>query len=121
MKRISKFIKRNLHWFIVGGVSILCALFIIFGHLSESGEYITLDGKDAQIPEATKQFIEDAEAAMYRIMNEDKPSEDDDTYEVEEAEGQGAYTTIDQVKARRRPDGDNDGGRGWQCSKYTGP
>ena len=119
MKRISKFIKRNLHWFIVGGVSILCALFIIFGHLSESGEYITLDGKDAQIPEATKQFIEDAEAAMYRIMNEDKPSEDDDTYEVEEAEGQGAYTTIDQVKARRRPDGDNDGGRGWQCSKYT--
>ena len=119
MKRISKFFKRNLHWFIVGGVSILCALFIIFGHVSENGQYITLDGSDAQIPEATHKFIEDAEAAMYRVMNEDAPTDEETIKENEEPTGQGASTSLDQVIARRKPDGDNDGGRGWQCSKYT--
>jgi len=119
MKAVSKFLKRNLHWFIVGGVTILCALFIIFGHVSENGQYITLDGNDAQIPEATKKFIEDAEAAMYRIMNEDQPTDEETIKENEEPTGQGASTSLDQVIARRKPDGDNDGGSGWQCSKYT--
>lgn len=119
MKAVSKFLKRNLHWFIVGGVTILCALFIIFGHVSENGQYITLDGNDAQIPEATKKFIEDAEAAMYRIMNEDAPTDEETIKENEEPTGQGASTSLDQVIARRKPDGDNDGGSGWQCSKYT--
>lgn len=119
MKKISKFFKRNLHWFIVGGVSILCALFIIFGHVSENGQYITLDGSDAQIPEATKQFIEDAEAAMYRIMNEDAPTDEETIKENEDPTGQGASTSLDQVIARRKPDGFNDDGKGLQCSKYT--
>jgi len=119
MKAVSKFLKRNLHWFIVGGVSILCALFIIFGHVSENGQYITLDGNDAQIPEATTKFIEDAEAAMFRIMNEDAPTDEETIKENEEPTGQGASTSLDQVIARRKPDGDNDGGSGWQCSKYT--
>ena len=48
MTAASKFIKKNLTWFIVGGVSLLCALFIIFGHTSENGQYRTLDGNDAQ-------------------------------------------------------------------------
>ena len=117
MKAVSKFLKRNLHWFIVGGVTILCALFIIFGHVSENGQYITLDGNDAQIPEATTKFIEDAEAAMYRIMNEDAPTDEETIKENEEPTGQGASTSLDQVIARRKPDGDNDGGSGWQCSK----
>ena len=119
MKAVSKFFKRNLHWFIVGGVTILCALFIIFGHVSENGQYITLDGNDAQIPEATTKFIEDAEAAMFRIMNEDAPTDEETIKENEEPTGQGASTSLDQVIARRKPDGDNDGGSGWQCSKYT--
>ncbi len=119
MKAVSKFLKRNLHWFIVGGVTILCALFIIFGHVSENGQYITLDGNDAQIPEATTKFIEDAEAAMFRIMNEDAPTDEETIKENEEPTGQGASTSLDQVIARRKPDGDNDGGSGWQCSKYT--
>lgn len=119
MKKVSKFLKRNLHWFIVGGVSILCALFIIFGHVSENGQYITLDGSDAQIPEATKKFIEDAEAAMYRIMNEDAPTDEETIQEFAEGTGQGSSTTLEEVKKRRLPDGDTDGGRGWQCSKYT--
>lgn len=119
MKKVSKFLKRNLHWFIVGGVSVLCALFIIFGHVSENGQYITLDGSDAQIPEATKKFIEDAEAAMYRIMNEDAPTDEETIQEFAEGTGQGSSTTLEEVKKRRLPDGDTDGGRGWQCSKYT--
>ena len=119
MKAASKFLKLNLHWFIVGGVTILCALFIIFGHVSENGQYITLDGNDAQIPEATTKFIEDAEAAMFRIMNEDAPTDEETIKENEEPTGQGASTSLDQVIARRKPDGDNDGGSGWQCSKYT--
>lgn len=119
MKKINKFFKRNLHWFIVVGVSVLCALFIIFGHVSENGQYITLDGSDAQIPEATKQFIEDAEAAMYRIMNEDAPTDEETIKENEGPTGQGASTSLDQVIARRKPDGFNDDGKGLQCSKYT--
>ena len=121
MKAVSKFLKRNLHWFIVGGVTILCALFIIFGHVSENGQYITLDGNDAQIPEATTKFIEDAEAAMFRIMNEDAPTDEETArkWAVLDGEGQGGSTTLDQVIARRKPDGFNDNGKGLQCSKYT--
>lgn len=118
MKKVSKFIKRNLHWFIVGGVALLCALFIIFGHWSENGKYRTLDGSDAKISEGTKEFIEDAQAALNRIMNVDNPT-DDDTIHANEGEGQGFYTTIDDILGRRLPDGDNDNGKGWQCSKYT--
>ena len=117
MKAVSKFIRRNLHWFIVGGVSILCALFIIFGHTSENGQYRTLDGNDAQIPEATTKFIEDAEAAMYRIMNEDRPTDEATMQEADEATGQGGSVTLETVKSRRKPDGDTDNGNGWQCSK----
>lgn len=120
MKKISKFLKNNIHWIIVGGVALLCALFIIFGHTSENGQYRTLDGNDAQIPEATKQFIEDSEAAMNRIMNEDKPT-DATTEELfdEEEVGLGFATSIDAILGRRLDDGNTDGGRGWQCSKYT--
>lgn len=120
MKKASKFIKRNLHWFIVGGMALLCALFIIFGHWSEDGKYRTLDGSDVQINEGTMQFIEDANDALYRIMNEDKPTDEATIKEFEDATGQGGSVTLDQVKARRLPDGDTDGGKGWQCSKYTG-
>ena len=120
MKAIKRFIKRNLHWFIVLGVAALCAIFIICGHWSENGKYRTLDGSDAQIPEATKQFNEDAQAAMKRITEQDAPT-DSETIKLyaQDEVGLGFHTTIDQIIARRLPDGDNDNGRGWQCSKYT--
>lgn len=122
MKKTSnaaKFVKRNLHWLIIGGVSLLCALFIIFGHTSENGQYRTLDGNDAQIPEATTKFIEDANDAMWRIMNQNAPT-DEETERAHEEEGKGFYTTIDEVLGRRLEDGNNDNGAGWQCSRYTG-
>lgn len=99
------------------GVAILCTLFIIFGSKSENG-YITLDGKDAKIESYTEKFIETSNEALYRIMEQDAPT-DETTIKENEATGQGGSTTLNQVIARRLPDGDNDNGRGWQCSKYT--
>lgn len=119
MKRISKFIKANLHWLIVAGVGLLCVLFLIFGQESEKG-YITLNGNDAKIEEYTTKFIEDANSALYRIMNEDAPTDEKTIEENEEATGQGSSTTLRAVLGRRLPDGNNDNGKGWQCSKYTG-
>lgn len=120
MKKIKNFIINNLHFLIVALVAVICAVFIMNGNKAENGS-ITLDGQDAKIDEYTEKFIEDANDALYRIMNEDAPT-DQETIEAndKEATGQGAYTTIDQVIARRKPDGFNDNGKGLQCSKYTG-
>lgn len=119
MKKINKIIENNLHWLIVLGVGVLCLLFIVFGHPSKDGNYITLDGSDAKISESTEKFIEDANEAMWRIMNQDKPT-DEETEKAHEEEGMGFYTTIDDVLGRRLADGNNDNGAGWQCSRYTG-
>lgn len=118
MKKISNFIIENLHWFIVGFVALLCTIFIITGTRSESGS-ITLDGKDAQIEEYTQKFIEDANDALYRIMNEDAPTDEATIKAFDEVEGLGGSVTLEVVKSRRLPDGDTDNGKGWQCSKYT--
>ena len=120
MKKISKFINKNLHWLIVLFVALLCATFLKVGHISESGNYITLDGSDAQITESTKEFIEDANEALNRIMNEDKPTDEKVEEAYDEPVGKGFYTTIEEVIARRKPDGFNNNGLGLQCSKYTG-
>lgn len=64
MQKVKQFFKDNLHWLIVGGVAILCAIFLIAGHTSENGQYITLNGSDAQISEGTKEFIEEAQKAV---------------------------------------------------------
>lgn len=117
MEKVIKFVKKNLHWLIVLGVALLCAIFLLAGKPAEDGT-ITLDGSKAQITDSTKQFIEDAKAALERITNEDRPT-DSATEESNDEVGLGFYTTIDDVLNRRLPDGDNDGGRGWQCSKYT--
>ena len=124
MEKVKKFILDNLHWLIVGAVAILCAIFLVVGHSSENGRYITLDGSDAQISEGTKEWIESANEAMYRIMNEDAPTNEsiEEEYKdgFEEDEGLGGSTTLEAVKSRRLQDGNNDNGNGWQCSRYTG-
>ena len=109
----------HLAAFIWMGVAVLCAAFILCGTKAENGS-ITLDGSDAKIEEYTEKFIEDANEAMLRLMEKDAPT-DEETIKANDAEevGLGFYTTIDAVIGRRLPDGDNDGGRGWQCSKYT--
>lgn len=118
MKKIKNFVQDYLAWLIVLFVAALCATFILCGVKSENG-YITLDGGNAQIEEYTEKFIEDANATLYRIMNEDAPTDEETIKDNENADGQGSVTTLEQVLARRLPDGDTDGGKGWQCSKYT--
>lgn len=118
MAKVNKFCKKYLHWLILAGVGIICAFFIIIGHPSADGTYITLDGSDAKIYDSTEKFIEEARDAMWRIMNEDKPT-DDSVMAENEGTGQGFYTTIDEILGRRLADGNNDNGAGWQCSRYT--
>lgn len=117
MKKLNTFLENHIAWWIFMGVAILCTGFIIFGIKTESG-FITLDGKDAKIEEYTEKFIENANEALYRIVNEDVPTDETTILENEEV-GLGSSTTLSQVIARRLPDGDNDNGKGWQCSKYT--
>lgn len=118
MKKINKWFTDNLSWLILVGVGALCALFIGFGTTSESG-FITLDGKDAVITDTTKEWIEDANDALARIMNHDVPTDEATIAENDEAMGQGFYVDIPTILARIEPDGNNDNGLGWQCSKYT--
>lgn len=119
MAKVSKWFSNNLDWLILLGVAVLCAVFILCGSKSDNGS-ITLDGSDAKIEEYTTDFIEDANEALNRLMNEDAPT-DQDTIDAndDEATGQGFYTTIDDIIGRLEPNGNNDNGLGWQCSKYT--
>lgn len=121
MEKVKQFFINHLHWFIVGGVGLLCALFLIFGTPNEEG-YYTVGGK-VTITETTKDWIESANEALYRIMNEDVPTDEAIVEEYADGwkddEGLGGSTTLDTVISRRKPDGDNDNGNGWQCSKYT--
>ena len=120
MKKLKAWLVNNLPWLILLFVALLCATFIFVGSRANDGS-ITLDGNPAQIEDYTKKFIEDSNAALYRIMNEDKPTDEATTLEFEnggELRGLGGQT-INAVIGRRLPDGDNDNGKGWQCSKYT--
>lgn len=120
INKIKEFLVDSLPWFIVLGVALLCTLFLVFGTKAPDGS-VTLDGENAKIQEYTEKFIEDSNAALYRLMNEDAPT-DEATISVFEDGGDlvglGGQT-INTVIGRRLPDGDNDNGKGWQCSKYT--
>lgn len=118
MKKISNFFTNHLAFLIVTGIAILCSLLVILGKPTESG-YITLNGQDAKIEEYTEKFIENANDALYRIMNEDAPTDEETIKANAEAEGLGGSTTLNTVISRRLPDGNTDDGKGWQCSKYT--
>ena len=80
MKKITKFLVDALPALILLGVALLCTIFIVCGTKSENGS-ITLDGQDAKIEDYTKKFIEDANDAIYRLMNEDAPT-DQETIEA---------------------------------------
>lgn len=103
---------------IIVGFGLLCALFIMFGEKAEDGS-ITLDGKSAKIQDYTEKFIENSNDALYRIMEEDAPTDEETIKANDEVEGLGGSVTLNTVIGRRLPDGNNDNGRGWQCSKYT--
>lgn len=118
MKKLSNWLSNHIALFIWLGVALLCTLFIIFGTKSENGS-ITLDGKDAKIEEYTEKFIEESNEALYRIMEKDAPTDEETIKANDEFVGLGGSTTLETVISRRLPDGNNDNGKGWQCSKYT--
>lgn len=60
---------------------------------------------------------EDYLEAMNRIMNLDQPAIEDSSENFNT--GLGSHTTIDAIIGRRLNDGNNDDGKGWQCSRYT--
>lgn len=118
--KIKNSITSHMAFYIFIGVAALCTFFLLAGVKSENGS-ITLDGQNAKIEEYTEKFIEDSNDALYRIMNEDAPT-DEETIKAndEEEVGLGASTSLATVISRRLPDGNTDNGKGWQCSKYTG-
>ena len=116
--KLTKLFTSHIALFIWFGVALLCTVFMLTGTKSDNGS-ITLDGKDAKIEEYTEKFIENSNDALYRIMNEDIPTDEETIKANEEAQGLGGSTTLNTVISRRLPDGNNDNGKGWQCSKYT--
>ena len=119
MARIINWLTKYLPALVVGFVALLCTIFIILGQPTENGGR-TLDGKNAKIEESTTEWIESQREALARIMNRDAPTDAATIAEnATEATGKGFTTTIDDVLGRRLPDGNNDNGNGWQCSRYT--
>ena len=121
MEKVKKFFISAIPYLVVAGTALICALFFLLGTKTEDGTY-TLDGKPAQISESTKEWQESAQEAYDRIVNQSKPTDEETIKKFSngfEIKGLGGSVTLDQVKARRLPDGDTDYGKGWQCSKYT--
>lgn len=72
MEKVRQFFIDHLHWFIVGGVGLLCALFLTLGTPNDEG-YYTVGGK-VTIDENTKEWIEEARQATITYANENIPA-----------------------------------------------
>ena len=117
MKKLNKTLINLIPTFVLLLVATICAVFLLIGSPSSDGS-ITLDGKPAEISDATKEWIETAQEAYSRIVN--TPATDAETTRTYKEVGKGGATTIAEVLSRRLEDGNNDNGNGWQCSRYTG-
>lgn len=62
MEKVKQFLKDHLHWFVVAGVALICAGFLVAGTPNEEG-YYTLGGT-VVIDDSTKEFIDDARKAV---------------------------------------------------------
>lgn len=119
MESVKNWLINNIPWLVPLGTILLCVLLMLLGVRANDGSY-TLNGEPAQIPESAKEWMEDSRAALYRVMNEDAPTDEETVTENNGEEiGKGFYTTIDDVLGRMLPDGYNEDG-GWQCTRYTG-
>lgn len=116
--KVSKWLTDNLAWLVVAFVALLTTVLLILAKPAEDGSR-TFDAQPAQISDSTKEWIESAQEAYARIVNQDKPTDEETIKEFADATGQGSYSSIQDVINRILPDGDDDNGNGWQCSKYT--
>lgn len=72
MEKVKQFFIDHLHWFITGGVALLCTIFLIVGHPNEDGYYTV--GGEVTIDEPTTQFIENVHEAMIEYAKEAVPA-----------------------------------------------
>lgn len=95
MEKVKKFVFENLHWLIVGGVALLCLIFIIAGHPNKDG-YISLSGGNVTITEGTQTFIKESQEAIIKysetavpavIINDNGEEETIDVPTVESIDG----------------------------------
>lgn len=115
ISKLKKCFGNNVAVLILVAFAAICGAFLICGTPSEDGS-ITLDGNNAKIEQSTLDFIEDSQAALARLMNQDAPTDEQTISENdEEATGQGFYVTIDDVLSRRLTPGASP----YQCSRYT--
>ena len=115
INKLKKYLGNNIAVLIFLAFVGVCGVFLAIGAPSEDGS-ITLDGKNAKIDQSTLDFIEDSQAALARLMNQDAPTDEQTIAENdEEATGQGFYVTIDDILSRRLAPGTSP----YQCSRYT--
>lgn len=115
INKLKKNLGNNIAFLIFLAFVGICGVFLAIGTPSEDGS-ITLDGKNAKIDQSTLDFIEDSQAALARLMNQDAPTDEQTIAENdEEATGQGFYVTIDDILSRRLAPGTSP----YQCSRYT--
>lgn len=115
VNKFKKCLSCNITAFILVAFVVVCGAFLALGTPSEDGS-ITLDGNNARIEQSTLDFIEDSQAALARLMNQDAPTDEQTIAENdEEATGQGFYVTIDDILSRRLTPGASP----YQCSRYT--
>lgn len=115
INKLKKNLGNNIAFLIFLAFVGVCGVFLAIGTPSEDGS-ITLDGKNAKIDQSTLDFIEDSQAALARLMNQDAPTDEQTIAENDEkATGQGFYVTIDDILSRRLAPGASP----YQCSRYT--
>lgn len=115
IRKLKSLLGNSIAAVIILGFATTCAIFLFLGTPSEDGS-ITLDGKNAKIEQSTLDFIEDSQAALARLMNQDAPTDAATiTENDEDATGQGFYVTIDDILSRRLAPGSSP----YQCSRYT--
>lgn len=115
INKLKKNLGNNIAFLIFLAFVGVCGVFLAIGTPSEDGS-VTLDGKNAKIDQSTLDFIEDSQAALARLMNQDAPTDEQTIAENdEEATGQGFYVTIDDILSRRLAPGASP----YQCSRYT--
>lgn len=115
INKFKKCLSDNIAAVIFLAFAAACGVCLAIGTPSEDGS-ITLDGKNAKIDQSTLDFIEDSQAALARLMNQDAPTDEQTIAENdEEATGQGFYVTIDDILSRRLAPGASP----YQCSRYT--
>lgn len=73
MNKIKNFLINAIPYLVVAGTALICALFIGFGTKTEDGTY-TLDGKPAQISEATKEWQKEVEKAYIKYAEKAVPA-----------------------------------------------